>query len=175
MHFFHDAFQWLWDGNAGANIGNVQNAMGIIYSSVSYQGMFNLVTVMPVVAIERLVLYRRAPPPSPTPPPRLTNIYWQSPGHASHLVCVCACTSVLLQAVSHKKVCPGASRCWSSCYRGLPCIPPFLTPHDSISHLKLGPIGVPARGNHLLISHRVSPRYRSLLDQCLSSVSTDQT
>eukprot|EP00884_Botryococcus_braunii_P019076 jgi/Botrbrau1/5852/Bobra.0366s0033.1 len=43
---------------SGATIGNVQNVMGIIYSSVSYQGMFNLVTVMPVVASERLVLYR---------------------------------------------------------------------------------------------------------------------
>jgi hypothetical protein len=47
--------------HAGATIGNVQNVMGIIYSSVSYQGMFNFVTVMPVVASERLVLYRQAP------------------------------------------------------------------------------------------------------------------
>ncbi len=63
--------------SAGANIGSVQNAMGIIYSSVSYQGMFNLVTVMPVVAIERLVLYRHASLPSPALSTWLYNFHSQ--------------------------------------------------------------------------------------------------
>ncbi|KAK9829450.1 hypothetical protein WJX72_005937 [[Myrmecia] bisecta] len=42
----------------GAGIANVQSVMGVIYSSCTFQGMFNLITVLPVVGYERAVLYR---------------------------------------------------------------------------------------------------------------------
>ncbi|KAK9807392.1 hypothetical protein WJX73_000014 [Symbiochloris irregularis] len=42
----------------GATIANVQNVLGVQYSSVQFQGMFNLLMVLPVVGYERTVLYR---------------------------------------------------------------------------------------------------------------------
>ena len=45
-----------WD--AGITISNIQNVMGVLYSSSNYQGMFNLQNVLPVVGYERSVFYR---------------------------------------------------------------------------------------------------------------------
>ena len=35
-------------GAAGANIGNIQNVMGVLYSATNFQGMFNLMNVRPL-------------------------------------------------------------------------------------------------------------------------------
>lgn len=43
---------------AGINIGNIQNVMGVLYSATNFQGMFNLMNVLPVVGYERSVFYR---------------------------------------------------------------------------------------------------------------------
>ncbi|CAL8463057.1 g2591 [Coccomyxa elongata] len=42
----------------GANIGNIQNVMGVLYSATNFQGMFNLMNVLPIVGFERGVFYR---------------------------------------------------------------------------------------------------------------------
>ncbi len=44
--------------HVGITIGNIQNVMGVLYSSTNYQGMFNLQNVLPVVGYERSVFYR---------------------------------------------------------------------------------------------------------------------
>ncbi|KAG2425086.1 hypothetical protein HXX76_013995 [Chlamydomonas incerta] len=41
-----------------AGIANVQNVMGIMFSSANFMGMTNLMSVMPVVGYERVVFYR---------------------------------------------------------------------------------------------------------------------
>ncbi|PNW84179.1 hypothetical protein CHLRE_04g224500v5 [Chlamydomonas reinhardtii] len=41
-----------------ATIANVQNVMGIMFSSANFMGMTNLMSVMPVVGYERVVFYR---------------------------------------------------------------------------------------------------------------------
>ncbi len=46
------------DWDAGITISNIQNVMGVLYSSSNYQGMFNLQNVLPVVGYERSVFYR---------------------------------------------------------------------------------------------------------------------
>jgi len=43
---------------AGITIGNIQNVMGVLYSATNFQGMFNLMNVLPVVGYERSVFYR---------------------------------------------------------------------------------------------------------------------
>ena len=43
---------------AGVNIGSIQNVMGVLYSATNFQGMFNLMNVLPVVGYERSVFYR---------------------------------------------------------------------------------------------------------------------
>ena len=47
----------MW-GNAGITIGSIQNVMGVLYSATNFQGMFNLMNVLPVVGYERSVFYR---------------------------------------------------------------------------------------------------------------------
>ncbi|KAK9907686.1 hypothetical protein WJX75_008105 [Coccomyxa subellipsoidea] len=42
----------------GAKIGDVQNVMGVLYSATNFQGMFNLMNVLPIVGFERGVFYR---------------------------------------------------------------------------------------------------------------------
>ncbi|KAK9826588.1 hypothetical protein WJX74_004476 [Apatococcus lobatus] len=42
----------------GAKVGDVQNVLGVLYSSTIFQGNFNYMTVLPVVAYERAVFYR---------------------------------------------------------------------------------------------------------------------
>ncbi|BDA47962.1 ABC transporter G family member 36 [Coccomyxa sp. Obi] len=42
----------------GADIGSVQNVMGVLYSATNFQGMFNLMNVLPIVGFERGVFYR---------------------------------------------------------------------------------------------------------------------
>ena len=42
----------------GSQIANVQNIMGVIYSSTSFMGMSNMNNVQPVLAYERVVFYR---------------------------------------------------------------------------------------------------------------------
>lgn len=34
--------------------------MGVLYSATTFQGMFNLMNVLPVIGYERAVFYRRA-------------------------------------------------------------------------------------------------------------------
>ncbi len=41
-----------------ANIGDIQNVMGLLFSSAVFVGMFNALTVQPLVAAERVVFYR---------------------------------------------------------------------------------------------------------------------
>ncbi|KAL4434347.1 hypothetical protein ABPG75_000788 [Micractinium tetrahymenae] len=43
---------------APANIGSVQNVMGLLFSAAIFMGMFNAMSVQPLVAAERVVLYR---------------------------------------------------------------------------------------------------------------------
>ncbi len=43
---------------AGVTIGSIQNVMGVLYSATNFQGMFNLMNVLPVVGYERSVFYR---------------------------------------------------------------------------------------------------------------------
>ncbi len=44
--------------DAGITIGSIQNVMGVLYSATNFQGMFNLMNVLPVVGYERSVFYR---------------------------------------------------------------------------------------------------------------------
>ena len=46
------------DECAGARVADVQNVLGVLYSSTVFQGNFNYMTVLPVVAYERAVFYR---------------------------------------------------------------------------------------------------------------------
>lgn len=41
-----------------ANVNDVQNIMGILYSSVSFMGMSNMMNILPVLSEERAVFYR---------------------------------------------------------------------------------------------------------------------
>lgn len=43
---------------APANIGSVQNVMGLLFSAAIFMGMFNAMSVQPLVAAERVVFYR---------------------------------------------------------------------------------------------------------------------
>lgn len=43
---------------AGVHIGDIQNVMGVLYSATTFQGMFNLMNVLPVIGYERAVFYR---------------------------------------------------------------------------------------------------------------------
>ena len=47
-----------WTGCTGAKVGDIQNVLGVLYSSTIFQGNFNYMTVLPVVAYERAVFYR---------------------------------------------------------------------------------------------------------------------
>ena len=42
----------------GLKSGDIQNVLGVLYSSTIFQGNFNYMTVLPVVAYERAVFYR---------------------------------------------------------------------------------------------------------------------
>ncbi len=42
----------------GLRLANVQNVMGIMYSSTNYLGMINLMAVLPIAVGERVVFYR---------------------------------------------------------------------------------------------------------------------
>lgn len=50
-----------WWG-AGASVGNVQNIMGVLYSCTTFLGMFNMMSVMPILGYERSVMYRSVIP-----------------------------------------------------------------------------------------------------------------
>lgn len=50
---------------AGVVIGDIQNVMGVLYSATTFQGMFNLMNVLPVIGFERAIFYRRAPHSNP--------------------------------------------------------------------------------------------------------------
>lgn len=39
-------------------MGNVQNIMGVLYSCTTFLGMFNMMSVMPILGYERSVMYR---------------------------------------------------------------------------------------------------------------------
>ena len=43
---------------AGVVIGDIQNVMGVLYSATTFQGMFNLMNVLPVIGFERAIFYR---------------------------------------------------------------------------------------------------------------------
>ena len=47
-------------GNAGSTVGGVQNIMGVLYSCTTFLGMFNMMSVMPILGYERSVMYRSA-------------------------------------------------------------------------------------------------------------------
>ena len=53
---------------AGVTIGSIQNVMGVLYSATNFQGMFNLMNVLPVVGYERSVFYRCSFQPLVPPP-----------------------------------------------------------------------------------------------------------
>ena len=76
-------------GDAGGSVGTVQNIMGVLYSCTTFLGMFNMMSVMPILGYERSVMYRsvfllhsssssflRSPPlpPPPLPPPLLCPV-----------------------------------------------------------------------------------------------------
>lgn len=46
------------DISAPATVASVQNVMGVIYSSTSFMGMTNMMAAMPIIGLERVVLYR---------------------------------------------------------------------------------------------------------------------
>ena len=39
-------------------MGTVQNIMGVLYSCTTFLGMFNMMSVMPILGYERSVMYR---------------------------------------------------------------------------------------------------------------------
>ena len=41
-------------------MGTVQNIMGVLYSCTTFLGMFNMMSVMPILGYERSVMYRLA-------------------------------------------------------------------------------------------------------------------
>lgn len=41
-------------------MGTVQNIMGVLYSCTTFLGMFNMMSVMPILGYERSVMYRSA-------------------------------------------------------------------------------------------------------------------
>ena len=43
-------------------MGTVQNIMGVLYSCTTFLGMFNMMSVMPILGYERSVMYRSATP-----------------------------------------------------------------------------------------------------------------
>ncbi len=47
----------MW-GDAGGSVGTVQNIMGVLYSCTTFLGMFNMMSVMPILGYERSVMYR---------------------------------------------------------------------------------------------------------------------
>ena len=47
----------VW-GDAGGSVGTVQNIMGVLYSCTTFLGMFNMMSVMPILGYERSVMYR---------------------------------------------------------------------------------------------------------------------
>ena len=63
---------------AGITIGNIQNVMGVLYSATNFQGMFNLMNVLPVVGYERSVFYRctlrSSCPDALCPPGQVTRV-----------------------------------------------------------------------------------------------------
>lgn len=57
MHMSMDGVVWC---GAGGSVGTVQNIMGVLYSCTTFLGMFNMMSVMPILGYERSVMYRSA-------------------------------------------------------------------------------------------------------------------
>lgn len=54
----HKVVSLLGAWTAGGSVGNVQNIMGVLYSCTTFLGMFNMMSVMPILGYERSVMYR---------------------------------------------------------------------------------------------------------------------